>query len=57
MTREQFMLDTIARLIDEGLDLRAARLHAAAIVATCYVESQLTDKEWAADHGEAGVYG
>lgn len=57
MSREEFMTATIARLIDEGLDLQAARLHAISIVATHWPLTPLTDREWYADEAENGIFG
>lgn len=56
MTREEFMTATVARLIDEGLDLQAARLHAICIVSSHWPLTELTDREWAADEAENGVF-
>lgn len=56
MTRDEFMTSTIARLIDEGLDLQAARSHAISIVCTHWPLTPITDDEWHRDHGEHGVH-
>lgn len=57
MTRDEFMTATIARLIDEGLDLKAARLHAIAIVCSHWPSHEYTDEEFQKDHSENGIYG
>ena len=57
MTRDEFMTATVARLIDEGLDLHAARMHAIAIVCAHWPLTIETDEEYQRDHGENGIYG
>jgi hypothetical protein len=51
-TREDFYLATVVRLLDEGLDLQAARLHAIGIVASYWPREELTQTEFQKDYDE-----
>lgn len=48
-TREEFLLAITARLIDEGLDLHAARMHAISIVCLHWPLTEYTDEDAKAD--------
>jgi hypothetical protein len=57
MTREAFYNDRLARYLAEGMAIEAARARASAVTSSHFIEGELTDADWYADHKENGIYG
>lgn len=49
MTRDDFYLDTVVRLLEQGMDLQAARSHATAILISHWPISAYSQADAAAD--------
>jgi len=57
MTRTEFYTSCLARYLAEGMAIEAARARASAVTSSHFIEGELTDQEWYADHKENGIYG